>query len=268
MSNYRKQLQKAQQLIKAKKKAEARDVLLNVLQQDESVIEAYWLWSLAAASPDEAREALAEVLRLDPNNSRAQKRLRQLNAKYPPKQPEGASEVAASEPATPEAALEEALEPAPRRPKKKGGISAINVMFGAIALVLLGALVMLFLTMVQIGPCEAEEWLARYDEASRGLSSALNDLVAFASQGAQASQEGLDKRITRVRAYREAIYNLWGQPCVKGVRNSALEWIDASLGAADKLVKGTGGDKVLEAVDGARNNYRRELTSLRNVAAQ
>ncbi|MBN1286875.1 MAG: hypothetical protein JXB47_15860 [Anaerolineae bacterium] len=277
MANYQSQLQKAQALIKAKKKAEARTVLLNILQKDETVVEAYVLWAAAAATPDEAREALEEALRFDPKNTGIQKRLQQINEKYPP-QPKkdvlvplgaDAQNGGRGPHSDAEAALEDALRPAAQRkskPQKKGGISATAIMVGGVIIVLVGAIVVLILTQIQIGPCYAQEWLVRYNEARQGMVKAQEQLLALASMGKDASAEALEARYAKMREYRAAIYNLGGQPCVKGVRNATLAWIDASISLAEKLARGGPAPQDLsEQVRNAERDYKQALVELSKV---
>ncbi len=79
----RQQLRKAYQLVKAKRKAEARAILEEALTANPRLVDAYYVYSLAAATPDEAREALRIALEINPAHARAQRALARLNARYP-----------------------------------------------------------------------------------------------------------------------------------------------------------------------------------------
>lgn len=76
-------LQRAYELIKAGKKAEAEALLLPILKADESNANAWWLLSNAVSGPGETREALEQVLRLRPGDAKAQKMLDDLNRRHP-----------------------------------------------------------------------------------------------------------------------------------------------------------------------------------------
>jgi hypothetical protein len=80
MSDANQQLQQAYRLIKTNHKAEARAILSRVIKADPTVVDAYWLWSLAAESADQARKALEKMLTISPGHERAQQALAKLNA--------------------------------------------------------------------------------------------------------------------------------------------------------------------------------------------
>lgn len=87
-------LQEAVQLATAGKKAEAYQLLKEVVQLNPKEKKA-WLW-LANVTPDrgEYERALREVLRLDPNDSLAQQGLAFLQQQQPPQQPYSAPSYA------------------------------------------------------------------------------------------------------------------------------------------------------------------------------
>lgn len=60
----------------------ARDLLRQVLEEDEENIRAWLLLARLSENPDERRMALATVLQLDPGNTRAQEMLDKLDARY------------------------------------------------------------------------------------------------------------------------------------------------------------------------------------------
>jgi hypothetical protein len=83
VQNEQKQLlREAYALMQDNEKEQARDVLIEVLQQDVSVVDAYLLWAKVAEGPEDAREALQEALRYDPGNATAQKWLRKLDKRH------------------------------------------------------------------------------------------------------------------------------------------------------------------------------------------
>jgi hypothetical protein len=77
-------LKQAYELIKAKKKQEAIDILLPILKFDDKNADAWWLMANALDDPDEIREALEKVLRLRPVDDKARRMLDNLNLRYPP----------------------------------------------------------------------------------------------------------------------------------------------------------------------------------------
>jgi hypothetical protein len=86
MSSTQQQLQQAYELIKAGRKAEAVKILTPIVTFDEDNANAWWLMANASDLPEDIREALEHVLRLKPDNDKAQYMLEQLNIKYPPRQ--------------------------------------------------------------------------------------------------------------------------------------------------------------------------------------
>jgi hypothetical protein len=79
----RQQLQQAYDLIKANRKSEAQALLMPILKADEDNANAWWLLANALADPAEIREALENVLRLRPGDTKAQKMLNDLAARNP-----------------------------------------------------------------------------------------------------------------------------------------------------------------------------------------
>jgi hypothetical protein len=79
----RRQLQQAYDMIKANRKADAQAVLMPILKADEDNANAWWLLANALTDPAEIREALENVLRLRPGDSKAQQMLDNLNARSP-----------------------------------------------------------------------------------------------------------------------------------------------------------------------------------------
>jgi hypothetical protein len=87
MSSANQKLKQAFDLIKAKKKKEAVDILLPILKTDQDNADAWWLLANARDTPDDIREALENVLRLRPTHEKAQQMLDKLNQRYPPPKP-------------------------------------------------------------------------------------------------------------------------------------------------------------------------------------
>ncbi|MCZ7546619.1 MAG: hypothetical protein M5R40_25235 [Anaerolineae bacterium] len=79
----RQQLQHAYQLVKARRKAEARAALEAILTANPRLVEGYYLYAQVASDPGEAREALEIALEIDPGYARAQRALERLSARYP-----------------------------------------------------------------------------------------------------------------------------------------------------------------------------------------
>ncbi len=87
-ADVKEQLRAAYALIKEKKRQEAVDVLLPILQADEDNADAWWLLANCLNDPNDAREALDNVLRLRPDHDKAQTMLDAINARYPRPEPE------------------------------------------------------------------------------------------------------------------------------------------------------------------------------------
>lgn len=71
-------LKQAVDLAKANKRAEARELILKVLQQDESNARAWTLLARITTDIDERRVALMNVVNLEPFNAQAQEALAKL----------------------------------------------------------------------------------------------------------------------------------------------------------------------------------------------
>ncbi|HML20149.1 MAG TPA: hypothetical protein PKD09_00780 [Aggregatilinea sp.] len=87
MSSARDDLEFAYKLIKRDKTQDALDLLRPIVAMEPENVHAWWLLAYAASEPREAREALIQVLRLDPtyvNAPKAREMLGQLNQQYPP----------------------------------------------------------------------------------------------------------------------------------------------------------------------------------------
>jgi hypothetical protein len=76
-------LQRAYELIRDGKKAEAEALLMPILKADEENANAWWLLANAVREPADIREALGQVLRLRPGDAKAQKMLDDLNRRSP-----------------------------------------------------------------------------------------------------------------------------------------------------------------------------------------
>lgn len=80
-------LKHAYQLIKQENTPEAEAILIPILQADPENVDAWWLMAYAVDEPQEVREALNQVLTLDPNYAqapRAREMLQKLDEEYPP----------------------------------------------------------------------------------------------------------------------------------------------------------------------------------------
>lgn len=87
MSDSRKLLERAFKLIKQDKTDEALDIIRPIVAVEPQNVHAWWLLAYAETEPYEVREALVQVLRLDPNYKNAPKAremLERLNQEYPP----------------------------------------------------------------------------------------------------------------------------------------------------------------------------------------
>jgi hypothetical protein len=77
-------LQKAQELLKAGNKQEARTILIPIIQADQNVAEAWYLLGFAVTDPEKRMSAFQQVLRVDPSNQAAQKQIAKLQAAAAP----------------------------------------------------------------------------------------------------------------------------------------------------------------------------------------
>lgn len=75
----RQQLRQAYDLIKDGKKKEAGRILLDVLRADRDNADAWWLLANAATDPEKTRQALGQVLRINPTDRRARDMLSRLD---------------------------------------------------------------------------------------------------------------------------------------------------------------------------------------------
>lgn len=86
MSTY-EELRQAYSLIKQEQIDEALALLRPIVADEPENVDAWWLLANAAIEPDEAREALIQVLQLDPdyaNAPKAREMLDKLNEQFPP----------------------------------------------------------------------------------------------------------------------------------------------------------------------------------------
>jgi hypothetical protein len=79
------QLQQAYEAIKAGRRQEAIGILRPFLRANPDHANAWWLLANAEREPEAIREALDNVLRLRPDNDKAQQMLAKLEARYPRK---------------------------------------------------------------------------------------------------------------------------------------------------------------------------------------
>jgi len=87
MSESRKELERAFKLIKRDETEEAQQIIRPILDREPENVDAWWLLAYAVTEPREVRNALLNVLRLDPdytNAPKAREMLDKLNAEYPP----------------------------------------------------------------------------------------------------------------------------------------------------------------------------------------
>ena len=91
MSDSRKKLERAFKLIKRDETEEAQKIIRPILDEEPDNVDAWWLLAYAVTEPREVREALLNVLKLDPdyaNAPKAREMLDKLNAEYPPSEDE------------------------------------------------------------------------------------------------------------------------------------------------------------------------------------
>lgn len=77
-------LQQAYQLIRAGNRQDAVQLLMPVLRANPANADAWWLLANAVTDPSQKRRALEEVLKLRPNDDRAQRMLNEMAAGYTP----------------------------------------------------------------------------------------------------------------------------------------------------------------------------------------
>lgn len=85
MTDINQQLQQVYEAIKAGRKQEAISILRPILEANPDQANAWWLMANAQQDPQAIREALENVLRLRPDNDKAQQMLAKLDARYPRK---------------------------------------------------------------------------------------------------------------------------------------------------------------------------------------
>jgi hypothetical protein len=91
MARTKKQLNRAFKLIKREEIDEALDILRPIVAEEPENVHAWWLLAYSATEPREVRQALIQVLRIDPdyeNAPKAREMLKKLNAQYPPDEAE------------------------------------------------------------------------------------------------------------------------------------------------------------------------------------
>jgi hypothetical protein len=79
----RNQLEQAYRLIQQEELDKAIVILRPVVSAQPNNLDAWWLMANAVSEPDDAREALNNVLRIDPNHRQARELLNELNAQFP-----------------------------------------------------------------------------------------------------------------------------------------------------------------------------------------
>jgi hypothetical protein len=84
MSNTNQQLQQAYEYIRTGQKQQAVQILVPLLKTDKDNANAWWLLANAVDNRDQARQALENVLRLRPNDEKAQKMLEKFKPAPPP----------------------------------------------------------------------------------------------------------------------------------------------------------------------------------------
>lgn len=105
------QLREAYRLIKAGSKQEATQILIPIVRTDKTNADAWWLLANALSDPEKQRKALEEVLKLRPDDERAQRMYARLT--FPPTS--SGSSVPLSTPV--ETPVRPAVEPEPANPR-------------------------------------------------------------------------------------------------------------------------------------------------------
>jgi hypothetical protein len=98
MSEHNHALRQAYEMIKAGDKKGAYQTLVPVLKADKDNANAWWLLANCAPSPDKMRMALKHVLRLRPDNAKAQQMLQKLESRQQPAAPSPAQPTLAVAP--------------------------------------------------------------------------------------------------------------------------------------------------------------------------
>lgn len=149
-------LQKAFELLESNQDAAALELLEPLLRQYPDDADAWWIYSHAVTSPVEARRALGNVLRIDPNYPEAAELMRQLEIENPDvvpaapdlpevpevnaasvvdEEPEFLSETPSARPVVPSAAAYP--EPTPQRSRFPWWIAAVVAIVALVIVVLL-----------------------------------------------------------------------------------------------------------------------------------
>ncbi|MBN1286981.1 MAG: hypothetical protein JXB47_16395 [Anaerolineae bacterium] len=79
----RESLQRAYDLFKAGRRTETLQILQQVLMADDANVNAWWLMANVVENPADRRVALANVLELNPEHSKAQAMLAELVGSFP-----------------------------------------------------------------------------------------------------------------------------------------------------------------------------------------
>lgn len=83
MSHTEHELRQAVALLRAGQRAEAARRLAPIVQAERDNADAWWLLANSAPTPEAARTALEQVLRLRPDHEKARRLLDQINARFP-----------------------------------------------------------------------------------------------------------------------------------------------------------------------------------------
>ena len=84
MSNYKSELNEAYELIQQEQEEDALDILVDIVREEPANSDAWWLISYAVDDPKDARLALVNVLKNNPQHQKARDMLRQVNEYDPP----------------------------------------------------------------------------------------------------------------------------------------------------------------------------------------
>lgn len=79
MADTQQSVQEAYNLVRSGRKHSAVDILLPILRDDKDNLNAWWVLANALEDPQEIREALEQVIRLDPDHIQANNRLDKMN---------------------------------------------------------------------------------------------------------------------------------------------------------------------------------------------
>jgi hypothetical protein len=186
----RQQLQRAYELIRAGKKAEAEAILLPILKADEDNANAWWLLANALNTPTEIREALENVLRLRPGDAKAQKMLDDLNARFPTDEFPMDSDLGSSQTADWAADLSEKPKrggPPVRVQKSGGGTNPLVIILAVVGvLALIGCAVCFVLPTIGIS-IFGQQILNEVMTAAPELQEMFETITAMPGIGGQIS---------------------------------------------------------------------------------